>query len=613
MEFLNPAALFGLLALPLLLIPYLVRKKPHRVIFSSILLFIESGAAVRRRPLGRIHLPPIFFLQLLLLFLLILSLSEPVFSVRPTKIAVVLDNSASMQALENGKTRFSLAQEKLATTVGELGPAGQIDLYLTTPRLAKLNGAALSASQALAMAASLNAYDLGDAPIDYDQVLGQLAREQKYDRVYLLTDHPISGGQAAAIRVISVGRPEANLAVTSFDVQRASLLNARMHATVAVANFSQKDEKIRVLLKADGATLASQDLAVPADKTVTASFEGFAERPSYEVQIDARDALALDNRRFAVLSVSRNLRILAVTPRPQAAASLKSIQGVSVDVIAPAEYGKLERDAYDLEIFHYSSPAQLPEKPALFILPPESLPLVALGPPSSNVQVSGWREPHGLTRYVNFSLFRPTYARPLRPQAAGKVILESPSGALAFAVEQRGIRYLTLGFDPLPYLGRENLPMSIFTLNFLDWFFESAGARSQATGEPIPLGSVQPGDALTIPAGETVSLKSGLGYFPATFHQGIYRRTRRSATELFARNLDDLGESDLRAPAAIELRGEAANNGSASVLFSFWPYLLLACLVLLTLEWFIFPRAARVPRPVTSSSRPGWRQGISRS
>ena len=80
-----------------------------------------------------------------------------------------------------------------------------------------------------------------------------------------------------------------------------------------------------------------------------------------------------------------------------------------------------------------------------------------------------------LTRYVNFTLFRPTYARALRPQAAGQVILESPNGALVFAVEQRGTRYLTLGFDPLPYLGRENLPMSIFTLNFLDWFFESPG------------------------------------------------------------------------------------------------------------------------------------------
>ena len=611
MEFLNPTALFGLFALPLLLIPYLVRRKPQRLMFSSLLLFIEGGAQASPRPLGRIHLPPIFFLQLLLLALLVLALSEPVFSVRPTNVALVLDNSASMQVLEDGKTRFALAKERLDTVVGELGSAGQVDLYLTTPRLAKSNRAALTPNQAVAAAKSLATYDIGDAPIDYDQVLSQLAREQKYDRVYLFTDHPTTSGQTASARIISIGRPKTNLAVTGFDIHRASLLNARMQASVAVANFSAQDEKLKIILKADGATLASRDIVVGAEKTATASFEGFAEKRAYEVEIDARDALALDNRRFAVAPGSRNLRILAVTPRPQAAASLKSIQGVSVEVIAPSEYGNADRTGYGLEIFHYSAPAQLPDKPAVFILPPASSPLVDLGAPVTNVQISGWREPHALTRYVNFSLFRPTYARALKPQAAGQVILESPNGALAFAAEQRGTRYLTLGFDPLPYLGRENLPMSIFTLNFLDWFFESASARSQATGEPIPLNSIGSGDSLTTPTGERLNLKAGLGYFAATFHQGIYRRTRGSESELFARNLDDLGESDLRAPAAIDLRGQTV-SGSLSVLFSFWPYLLLASLLLFMLEWFIFPRSARGPGLARPGSRPSWRQWVSR-
>src|SRR5215470_6376976 len=91
MEFLNPAALFGLIALPLLLIPYLIRKRPHRVVFSSLLLFADLAANASGRPWGKLRLPPIFFLQLLLLTLLILALGEPVFSVNPTKIAIVLE------------------------------------------------------------------------------------------------------------------------------------------------------------------------------------------------------------------------------------------------------------------------------------------------------------------------------------------------------------------------------------------------------------------------------------------------------------------------------------------------------------------------------------------
>ena len=601
MEFLNPAALFGLLGLPLLLIPYLVRRKPRRLVFSSLLLFAEGGARPSGRPLGRIKLPPIFFLQLLLLALLIFALSEPVFSVRPTHVAILVDNSASMQTIENGRTRLAMAQEKIGQIIGELGVGGQVDLYLTTPRLTKLQSEAFTPVQALSAVKNITAYDLGDPSIDYDRVLTQLARERGYDRVYLFTDHP-AGGQTASARVISVGRPQGNLAVTGFDVHRASLNNARLQASAAVANYSAKDEKIRIALKANGETLSTRELLVPASRTATATLEGFAERPSYEIEIQARDALALDNRRFAIAPLSRNLRILAVTPRPQAAASLKSIQGVSLDIVAPPEYGKFAGRGHDLEIFHFSAPAQLPTNPAFFILPPESNAWVNLGAPLSNIQVSTWREPHSLTRYVNFSLFRPTYARPLTPQSAGQVVIESPAGALAFAIERPGTRYLILGFDPLPYLGRENLPMSIFTLNVLDWFFESGGSRSQATGQPIPLTAVQAGDALVTPTGERIVLQPTLGSFAATFHQGVYQHTHRGAREFYARNLDDLGESDLRTPAPIELRGAAANAGSASVLFSFWPYLLIASLLLLLLEWFIHPRWTG---PVTSS-QPGW-------
>src|SRR5688572_17476715 len=130
MEFLNPAALYGLLALPLLLIPYLIRRKARRVVFSSSLLFAAMGYPTVSRPWERLRLPPIFFLQLLLLTLLILALSEPVFSVRPSKIAVVLDNSASMQTLEGEKSRFALAQEQAMSLVSELSAAATVDVYL---------------------------------------------------------------------------------------------------------------------------------------------------------------------------------------------------------------------------------------------------------------------------------------------------------------------------------------------------------------------------------------------------------------------------------------------------------------------------------------------------
>src|SRR3970040_1778433 len=108
--------------------------------FSSLLLLTDYDPSARRRPWGRFRLPPSFFLQLLLLTLLVLALAEPVLSVRPTHIAILLDNSASMQTLEDGKTRFALAQESARSLVADLGVNGRGELSRTVPRLEKIRG-----------------------------------------------------------------------------------------------------------------------------------------------------------------------------------------------------------------------------------------------------------------------------------------------------------------------------------------------------------------------------------------------------------------------------------------------------------------------------------------
>ena len=60
--------------------------------------------------------------------------------------------------------------------------------------------------------------------------------------------------------------------------------------------------------------------------------------------------------------------------------------------------------------------------------------------------------------------------------------------------------------------------------------------------------------------------------------------------DVYARNLADTNESDLRTPSPIELHDTSKSSGSASTLFTFWPYLLLASLLLFFIEWFINPR-----------------------
>jgi len=589
MEFLNPAALYTSFLLPLLLIPYLIRGKPRRLVFSSLLLLKEFSSSSAGRPWGRLRLPLAFFLQLFFLLLLILALGEPVFSARPLNLAIVIDNSASMQAGEGQKSRFEIVQAEARDLLREVPSNARVNLFVIVPDLERIGEEALGPEQASTLITTFRPYDLGEPPKSYGEELLRLAEERKYERIYFLTDHPVQG-RDETIKVVTVGRPKDNLAVTSFYIAGPSFVSSQLKATIEVTSFSSEEENVNVLLKGGGKLLSRRAQIIPPRKTIVVSFEGFPSLPHYEAELKVNDGLALDNRRFAVPSAARGLDILGISPRPEALQSLSSIPGLRVKVISPKAYERSRDEGHALEIFHYSAPASLPRSHALFVLPPDENPLVGLEKPLSRPIISDWSDPHPLTRYVNFALFHPTYARPLKPSSFGEAVIKSAEGALAVTLEHEGFRYLVLGFDPFPYLGQRNLPVSIFTLNFLQWFYEGTGRVTTATGEPLRLPTMHRAEFLLTPKEEKIPLNESQTFFSKTLFQGLYQVGQGKETRFMAVNLQDTKESDLNRPQPISLRREGSGIlSSPSFFHSFWPYLLLISLLLLFIEWFLNP------------------------
>jgi len=502
-------------------------------------------------------------------------------------VALVLDNSASMQALEGRQSRFQLAEEEAKNILGGLPAGARAELYVTSPALARVTEEPLPPAETVRRLALLAPFDLGEPVIDYGTELSRLAAERGYERVYFFTDHPAQG-RSETVRVVTVGRPRDNLAIASFQVSRSSLASSQLRARVEIASFSTRAERVRLGLKGGGKVLAGQSHVVPAGKSLAVSFDDIPFHPTYEAEIETADGLALDNRRFAAPPPAGGLKILVISPRPQPLLSLRSIPGVDLKAISPEAYAGAGNEPHALEIFHYSAPGALPNSHALFVLPPGRNPLAAVGASLIRPVVSGWREPHDLTRYVNFALFRPAYARALRPVAAGDTIVQSADGPLALALEQGGFRYVALGFDPFPFLGRENLPMSIFTLNLLGWLQAAGGNAGRVTGEPLYLRSHR-GDVLLTPGGENIPVEQAAAVYAQTYFQGIYELARGAERTLFAINFHDARESDLGNPTAIQLKAEPAAAAARPVYSSLWPYLLAASLLLLLLEWFINP------------------------
>jgi hypothetical protein len=143
--------------------------------------------------------------------------------------------------------------------------------------------------------------------------------------------------------------------------------------------------------------------------------------------------------------------------------------------------------------------------------------------------------------------------------------------------------------------------MSIFTLNLLDWFTSASGGKGRATGEPVALAAAQQESSiLTTPQGQKHVLKPGSSSFANTFRQGVYQLARGGERQMLAINYQSATESDLRDSKPIELKPAENGSTSGSTLFSFWPYLLTASLLLMIIEWFFVPPTDRRRLPMTA-------------
>ena len=596
MEFLNPAALYALGLVPLLAVPYLLGRRPGRQVFSSLLLLRACTDAPERVSRRRLRTPLVFLLQACLLALLAASSGDPAVPAPPGgPVAVVLDNSASMQAVEQGRSRFALARAEARRILAGLPEGARVDLYAAVP-WGRAAGLDLSADEALERLEDVVPYDLGDGGLDQVPGLRRLAAAKGYPRVYFLTDRPIRGTHSV-IHAVSVGRPADNLGISSLDLSRRSLGSDALSARVEITNYGARPRTVAVVLTDGSRPLARKEVRAPAGGKAAAVFEKVREAPYYEARLDMErdrggDALALDDRRFAVPPEPGRLRVLGVSPRPRALATLRRIPGLDLEVVGPDAYEGRRGAPEAVEIFHLSAPAALPAAHALFILPPERNPLASLRAPVAAPSVSGWKDPHAWTRYVNLALLRPRYGRPLGP-GAGAPVIEGPAGTLAAAFERDGFRYAVLGFDPLPFMGRRNLPMSILTLNLLGWLREGNTGMNRSTGDVLDLAA----GPLHAPAGgggpapKRRSPPAGASDAPAPVRfQGVYATGQGSRRRLVGVNFEGREEADLRHPRPLALEGTEAAAPDETALDEgegyrrLWRYGALAAFLLLLLE-----------------------------
>jgi hypothetical protein len=593
---LHPAALYLFAIPPLLVIAYLARERPHQVVVSSVIAFRALRAMRGERFGGRPRLRWTFFLELLILCLAVLAIAAPYTLSKGSQTAVVIDNSAAMQALISlGRTRFDDVRERIdgALSSNDVETA----LYVTAPQPHEV-GVFHGVEAAVMALERVSVTDTPDDAASLADLLSQLSANRHLGRIIFGSYRPIAPPLPARVQAITIGKPIANYAIGSFVLSRESFGAAALHGRVTAANFSHSAQTLTITISADGKAAGRAEARVEGGEVTAFDFPNLVPAKVYRAQLEPGDGFPLDNVAYATGSAVGGVAILFVSPTRNDGVSLRSIPGVALTSVSPAGYSPMELETADLAIFEYAVPKELPAVNSLLVMPPAGDPIFNFSVRSApRLDLTGWPPIDPLTDGVNFHLLNLRSGQYFAMHPWMRPVVGGGGGALMLAANRQGHRFIATGFNPLPYLGRGNLPMSILTLNMLG-YLAGLGAQGTAlrTGEPwlIPAGVRQ----VVLPSGRKEIVHAGEP-FSFSAMQGIYTLIGAGDATTRAVNLADFATSDLENVPPFKIKtGPAGETEQAVTKTSLTPYLLAAIISLLVIESLLVYSQRRPAIPI---------------
>ena len=631
-----------LLAIPIIIF-YMLRLRRHEITVSSSMLWqqvLQDRQA--NAPWQKLRRNLLLLLQLLLLALLVLALARPFVFTSATaagNLVVVLDGSASMQATDGpdaaAPTRFAQAQREAARLASTLAPGDRMTVIWAGPGpvLAVTGSNSAGAIQA-AIAGLRPGNGAGDMTAALTLAAGA-ATQLAPATVVVISDGAV-GPQAlpaipAPVQYIPVGQDGRNQAITGLVLRDAP---GGPQLFVSLANYHSAGAAGLLTVRVSGAAQPERlwdsrqvDLAAGGNQTLT-----FTDLPLdtalVTATLGAPDLLPLDNTAWAVRATAATTNTLLVSPGNSfLEKALTLLPGVRLFKTAPAEY--VPSGGYALTVFDGYLPATLPPGNLLLINPPHS-PLVPISGTVAYPAIGLVEQNDPLLRYVDWSQVHIGQAAQVLPPPWARTLVRSTGGApLLLVGETDGHRIAVLPFD----LHQTDLPLLItFPIqmaNLVEWLQPTGTVETPARLSPGTAIALHPRpDAaqvvVTSPGGRSTTLPAaGTIPFADTAELGLYTVEQRippppvapaapvtgttpaagaaaPPVAYFAVNLFSPVESALAPQPSLAIAGQApaAPATGAERPQEFWPWLLVAGLLLLTIEWWIYNRgrtALRLP------------------
>ena len=457
--------------------------------------------------------------------------------------------------------------------------------------------------------------------------------------VFLFTDGRIEDADRVTpqkldvtkMQVTRIGARGDNVGITSMDARRDYEHPEILEVTAAVQNFGPNSVEVDATLYVDGNTVDVQSLQLdPADPTADANeppsgsmklavfdqieFEGGGV---VEVVLKLDDAFSADDRAWTILDPPRLTKVLYVTDGDFRLEDVLRSLRLHLTTMTAEQYESADdesirdgvRSLFDVVILDRHSTARLPQGNYLFWGAVPKIDGVTAGPVITNQVIFNWDETHPILRYVAIETLEVAQWLQLTlPREAVSIIDGQTSPVLAYLARDAS-QYLISAFSLLVRDDRGNQLVNTDwtlsvdfvafmqnTIQFLAANLAATGKRSIPPGEPVTLPCpprvteakiVRPdGVEDVIPTGQFQTI-----HYAQTRNVGVYRvEPGGPGDNLFAVNLFNPTESNVAPVTTVTIGADGGKPQMAGVQVSkpAWPYLLLALLALLILEWIIY-------------------------
>ncbi len=314
MQLANTFGLYAFLSLIPLIIIYLRKPKPVEKIIPSLMFLIKNQKDTTKHSFFQKLLRNlVFLLQLLALSLMAFSIASPYIltseTVTSQNTVVIIDASASSQAMVNSKTRFETSID-IAKDYLE----GKISIIMASesPETILEDG---TKSQALSLIQAIEPKDtrtnLESALYEAESLLGE-----RKGRIIVISDFIVQDTNELlkAKRILSSKGIDVEFVSTWNKAENIGIidLNVNKYDTVAyVKNFNDEDSELSIAIVKDGNAMETKSKKITSQSTEIFNFE--TPTGISEIRINSDDDFRLDNTVYISAPEKKQINVLLIT------------------------------------------------------------------------------------------------------------------------------------------------------------------------------------------------------------------------------------------------------------------------------------------------------------